>query len=58
MSPTRVVLTALATAAVLTGAPAHADPPFHPCQGQVDYACTDHSGAFCTVWLNRCELGL
>ena len=59
MSRVRAVLVTLAAAAVLTGAPvAHADPPLHSCEGQVDYACYDRSGALCTVWLNwSCELG-
>jgi hypothetical protein len=62
MSQPRFLLAALLTGAVLTVAPAaHAgpDPLFHNCEGHVDYACTDRSGAFCTVWLsNACELGL
>jgi hypothetical protein len=60
MSRVRLVLASLASAAlVATIAPlTHADPPLHTCEGQVDYACLDRSGAFCTVYLNwRCELG-
>lgn len=60
MTQLRFVLAALVTGAVLTGAPAaQADPLTHNCEGHVDYACTDRSGALCTIWLSmRCELGL
>jgi hypothetical protein len=59
MTRTRLVAASLAAAAALLSTPAaHADPLFHSCEGQVDYACTDPSGALCTVWLGfRCEIG-
>lgn len=30
----------------------------HTCGGAIDFACKDSSGAFCTVYLNRCSIGL
>ena len=60
MRLSRLVLVSLAAVAAFGVGPAVAgDPPLHPCQGHIDYACTDGSGALCTVWLDfRCQVGL
>jgi hypothetical protein len=52
-----VAAACLAVAVSAASAPAVEFLP-HRCEGHVDYACTDPSGAFCTIWLGfRCEIG-
>lgn len=63
---TLVAAAALALTSALGGSAAAAgtvDPlkefreSLHPCGGEIDYACRDNTGAFCTIWLGRCTVG-
>jgi len=47
---------AVSGATVLSATPAQAA---GPCNGRYDYACTESSGAFCTLWVDwNCLIGI